>query len=171
MPANTTQKEYPNDDKYVGPVNSDGKDDLCSEYLTLIGERHGKGKYIFSNGDVYEGEFRHNIAVGQGVFIQVNGESYKGEFKNQKYDGKGICTYQGGDTYEGEFVGTVIIITNCVLHIITDGLRDGSGIYRHAAGNVYEGTFKKGKIDGKGKYTYINGDWYEVSTLAKYFSL
>ncbi len=39
-------RTFKSGDKYIGGVNSQGK-------------KHGQGKYIFHNGDVYEGEFKN----------------------------------------------------------------------------------------------------------------
>ena len=32
------------------------------------GKRHGTGKYIYPNGDIYEGEWKNNIREGEGTF-------------------------------------------------------------------------------------------------------
>jgi hypothetical protein len=41
------------------------------------GKVHGKGKYTFKNGDVYDGEWRNQLQNGYGVFT-TKGETYKG---------------------------------------------------------------------------------------------
>ena len=42
-----------------------------------------------------------------------------------------------------------------------DGLQDGKGTYTWANGDKYEGEFKNGFEDGKGTFTWADGDKYE----------
>ena len=35
--------------------------------------KHGKGKFVYANGDVYEGEFANNMNCGIGKFIGFDG--------------------------------------------------------------------------------------------------
>ena len=42
---------------------------------------HGKGKYIFGNGKVYEGEFAGGFMEGFGVLDYGNGMIYTGQWK------------------------------------------------------------------------------------------
>jgi len=74
-----------------------------------------------------------------------------------KMIGGEIIDYPNGDKYEGDVVEV-------------DGvkIKQGSGkiIYTksstlHEAGAVYEGLFANDKANGKGKYTFANGDVYE----------
>jgi len=62
---------------------------------TLSGHNNvitGLGKYTYSNGDIYKGEWKQNQADGKGIMIYVNGETYEGEWKENKKHGKGILT-------------------------------------------------------------------------------
>ena len=43
-----------------------------------MGFAHGKGKYTYSNGDVYEGNYVDDKKHGYGVFTFSNGTVYKG---------------------------------------------------------------------------------------------
>mgnify|MGYP003849388355 CR=1 FL=1 len=45
------------------------------------GKKHGKGTFIYANGDKYEGEFKNNIFHGDGTLIFADGTKYKGNFK------------------------------------------------------------------------------------------
>ena len=47
--------------------------------------RSGKGKYTFSNGDVYIGEFKKNMFDGNGSLTLKNGKDKTGTFKNNKF--------------------------------------------------------------------------------------
>ena len=40
-----------------------------------------EGKYIFKNGDQYEGEFENDLFHGDGVFTFNHGDKYEGQFK------------------------------------------------------------------------------------------
>ncbi len=42
--------------------------------------KHGKGTYIFSNGDRYEGEWVNDMKHGKGTFYYGNGELYIGQW-------------------------------------------------------------------------------------------
>lgn len=72
--------QFTNGDSYAGAV-SDG----------II---HGKGKYSYQNGAIYEGEFSHGkkedeqgkMAFGDG---ELKGAVYQGMFRNDKLAGKG----------------------------------------------------------------------------------
>ena len=49
----------------------------------------GKGKYIWKEGEIYEGEYRNGIKEGYGIFKWNNGKFYKGSFINGKPDKNG----------------------------------------------------------------------------------
>ena len=46
---------------------------------------HGKGRYEFSNGDVYIGYFKKDKINGNGTYTYANKKSYKGKFKNNSF--------------------------------------------------------------------------------------
>jgi len=48
------------------------------------GQRHGKGRYVFRKGDLYEGEWKNNKMHGSGKFKCLNGVKYKGTFAEGK---------------------------------------------------------------------------------------
>ena len=67
----------------------------------------GKGRYKFRNGNIYEGEMRHDKMHGSGLMKYVNGHTtydiYDGEFSDDKRNGWGTMTYAKGDVYRGEW--------------------------------------------------------------------
>ena len=134
LPQNATSTSidttYTNGDKYVGEVNAKG-------------EKHGKGKYRFANGDEYQGEFQNDFYHGKGVLTKVNGDRYEGDFSHDLYHGYGVSKYASGDCYQGSYV---------------NGKKHGYGCYKHADGSGYEGNFVDGQVSGFGKYKYVNGD-------------
>ena len=69
----------------------------------------GKGKYIWSNGIMYEGDFINNEIIGAGKYIwpeeNVKFSSYEGDvYKGKRH---GLGTFKSGNTpniYIGEWV-------------------------------------------------------------------
>ena len=56
----------------------------------------GKGRFTYSNGDVYEGDYANDKRHGHGVFTYYDGDKYEGEWKNGKIEGYGVYTYDDG---------------------------------------------------------------------------
>jgi hypothetical protein len=69
----------------------------------VYGKRHGKGKFVFENGDVYIGDFRNDCITGKGVYLWVNGEKYIGRFKSGVMTGRGYKKFNNEDFYSGMF--------------------------------------------------------------------
>lgn len=56
--------------------------------------RHGNGTQKFSNGSIYEGEWKNNQANGKGRLTFKNGDYYDGEWVNNQAEGHGtFVTY------------------------------------------------------------------------------
>ena len=109
---------------------------------------NGKGKYIFANGDIYEGDFVNSKMSGQGTYTYKNGDIYIGQWKNGSYHGKGELNVDF-DSFEGDFV---------------NGKLEGQGTESGIFGQVYDGQWKNGKYHGKGKLElslFDNNDVYE----------
>ena len=65
---------------------------------------HGNGKYVYKNGDIYEGEWKNGKKEGKGTLCYSNGDKYEGEWKRGKREGKGIFYYkQNKKKYDGEW--------------------------------------------------------------------
>ena len=107
---------------------------------------NGRGKYVYANGDTYEGDFVNGKRKGQGTSTSEYGEVYTGQFANDKYNGKGKLEGIFSGIYEGDFV---------------DGKRQGQGMLTDIFGAVYTGQFVNDKYNGKGKEKYSSGDVYE----------
>ena len=45
-----------------------------------MGKKEGKGKYIWADGSIYEGEWIDNRINGKGVYIWKDGRRYYGEW-------------------------------------------------------------------------------------------
>lgn len=70
--------------------------------MDILGRRCGKGIYLFSDGDRYEGEFFENEFSGEGIYYFANGCVYEGEFRNSDFNGFGKYTTADGYVYIGE---------------------------------------------------------------------
>ena len=63
---------------------------ICVKFII---RKHGKGKFLWSDGSQYEGDFKDNNIEGYGVYIWWDGRKYSGEWKNNKMEGKGVFTW------------------------------------------------------------------------------
>ena len=70
---------------------------FCEDWM-----RHGEGKLIEKDGNVFEGKWDSNN-IYEGKYISVEGLVYVGEFKDQQFHGKGKLTNASGAILEGEW--------------------------------------------------------------------
>ncbi|KAK9733387.1 hypothetical protein RND81_04G064900 [Saponaria officinalis] len=114
------------------------------------GMRHGRGKLMFPSGAVYQGEFSGGYMHGEGTYTWPGHLTYRGRWRLSLKHGLGYQTYANGDVFEGSW--------------LQDG-PEGPGKYTWMNGNVYLGHMKGGKMSGKGTLTWITGDMFEGSWL------
>jgi hypothetical protein len=129
--------------------------------------KEGRGMYEYSDGSVYDGEWRDGKRHGQGEY-EDDHSFYDGEWKDDKQHGKGTYDQKDGVTYVGDFVnnrlegkGTLTKPDGSIY--VGDFVRDefeGNGNLIRSNGDKYVGEFKKGKLHGNGTYTWMNGDIY-----------
>ncbi|XP_071686706.1 uncharacterized protein [Rutidosis leptorrhynchoides] len=100
---------------------------------------------VYSNGDVYEGEFYKGKCSGSGVYYYNMNGRYEGDWVDQKYDGYGVETWAKGSRYRGQY---------------RQGLRHGYGVYRFYVGDMYSGEWIKGVCHGYGVHTCEDGSKY-----------
>jgi hypothetical protein len=63
-----------------------------------------KGKWIFENGDIYEGEIKNGASHGKGKAVyKKSGRTYLGQFKNGAFHGIGKWWTDKGEVCEGQF--------------------------------------------------------------------
>jgi MORN repeat len=82
----------------------DGFHRLEFENGTYIGyikdnKRSGHGKYVWNDGNEYEGDWLDDMKEGDGVFRWQCGDTYQGQYSGDKRAGQGTKTYANGDTY------------------------------------------------------------------------
>ena len=62
-------------------------DIIIGKIILKIGKKQGKGKFFWTDGSQYEGQFSNNNIHGIGTYTWADGRNYKGEWKNNKMDG------------------------------------------------------------------------------------
>ena len=100
---------------------------------------------VYSNGDVYEGEFHRGKCSGSGVYYYYMSGRYEGDWIDDKYDGYGVETWARGSRYRGQY---------------RQGLRNGFGIYRFYTGDLFAGEWSSGQSHGCGVHTCEDGSRY-----------
>ncbi|XP_076223088.1 radial spoke head 1 homolog isoform X2 [Nomia melanderi] len=105
------------------------------------GERHGHGKALLPNGDMYEGQYCKGLRHGQGLYVFKNGARYEGEWRHGVKYCQGTFWYPDGTRYEGEW---------------KRDKKYGFGVYYYVNGDIYEGSWKKNHRHGMGSYLYAD---------------
>lgn len=100
-----------------------------------------KGKFVFSNGCIYDGEFVGNKFENFGIYYWPDGRKYEGNFLNNQIHGKGKFTFSDGRVYEGEY---------------KNGVKDGKGKVIYPDNNVYYGEWTNDLQHGH--FSKINSD-------------
>ncbi|KAL4297989.1 hypothetical protein GQ457_12G001370 [Hibiscus cannabinus] len=100
---------------------------------------------VYSNGDVYEGEFHKGKCSGSGVYYYYMKGRYEGDWIDGKYDGYGVETWAKGSRYRGQY---------------RQGLKHGIGVYRFYTGDVYAGEWSNGQCHGCGVHCCEDGSKY-----------
>ena len=110
--------------------------------------QNGAGKYRYSTGAVYTGQFVNGNREGSGKLVFPNNNVYEGQFSRNRINGEGTMTYSNGDKYAGTW--------------FTDQ-PNGKGKYYFKSKERYEGDFKSGKFEGMGTMYYPDGAYYSGS--------
>ncbi|GLJ11582.1 hypothetical protein SUGI_0171970 [Cryptomeria japonica] len=100
---------------------------------------------VYTNGDMYEGEFHQGKCSGSGVYYYNMSGSYEGDWIDGKYDGYGVETWARGSRYRGQY---------------RQGFRHGYGVYRFYTGDVYLGEWCNGQSHGYGVHICEDGSRY-----------
>lgn len=137
-------KATPEPDTFGGMVSSVGilKYDSGNIYegQLLNGQRSGKGKMTFANGDKYLGMWKQDqMCDNDGIYSFKNGNEYRGDFKTtfaNKYgvfEGQGQLKISGVGTFVGQF---------------SSGNANGPGKFEYCDGQkTFEGTWTNTKIE------------------------
>ncbi|KAF0689743.1 Aste57867_18854 [Aphanomyces stellatus] len=112
-------------------------------------KRHGRGTYLWTNGDKYVGEFYNGRMHGAGIFLSANGDVFEGTWAKGVVV-HGTKTLANGDTIQGVDGASAWV----------DGLLTGDGIKRFRNGDTYHGHFDANVLSGYGVYCWTHGDVY-----------
>ncbi|KAJ6704022.1 PHOSPHATIDYLINOSITOL-4-PHOSPHATE 5-KINASE RELATED [Salix viminalis] len=123
----------------------------------------GSWVQVYSNGDVYEGEFHEGKCSGSGVYYYYMSGRYEGDWVDEKYDGYGVMFML--------VTGVMGNATGCGVHTCEDGskyvgefkwgVKHGLGHYHFRNGDVYAGEYFADKMHGFGVYQFGNGHRYD----------
>ncbi|XP_051847144.1 radial spoke head 1 homolog [Antechinus flavipes] len=138
--------EYEGERNEAGERHGKGKAMLPNgdvyDGLYEFGKRHGQGTYRFKSGARYIGEYQQNKKHGQGLFIYPDGSKYEGNWVDDQRHGHGVYYYPNNDTYTGEWFAHQ---------------RQGQGTYLYAeTGTKYVGTWLNGQQEGAGEFIHLN---------------
>jgi len=111
----------------------------------LNGKKHGQGHFTYKDQSSYKGSWQNGLRQGQGTYTWPNGQTYKGQFVADKMNGQGIVQYANGSRYEGEIV---------------EGVPHGQGTMYYASGQKYQGQWKNNKKHGQGEFYWPSGRQY-----------
>ena len=121
------------------------------------GVPHGRGQYVDSFGNKYEGDFKLGFFWGQGKFFSKYYKySYSGSFAMSKKHGEGRIGYSNKTTYQGEWQqdkmegqGTYSISNRySYTGTMLNNAFNGRGTLKTPDG-IIDGYFKNGKPHGK----------------------
>ena len=112
-----------------------------------MGAPHGDGQKRYANGDVYSGPWRYGKRDGpDGTYRFANGHEYAGSYLDDDCSGLGTFTTAQGDSYVG---GWLL------------GKKHGTGTERLRDGQTFNGTWEHGKKQGLGVLRKVDGGTVE----------
>lgn len=90
------------------PINfifsSDTTKTLAYTGKLVNGKANGYGKGVFSNGNIYTGNWKNNCMENRGnIFGKKTAPIHDGLFINNVAERKGKLTWKNGDVYQGDF--------------------------------------------------------------------
>ena len=92
---------------------------------------NGKGKFIYPDTRVYDGEWQDGKKHGQGVMIFHDGTVYEGQWQDDSMNGRGCVTWPDGRHHEGLWV---------------DRKAHGRGVMELPDGSRHAGLWTNGKF-------------------------
>ena len=147
-----TQEESEDDKNEVKSINIENEGRYIGEIKN--GLRHGKGKMIYNNGNIYEGNWLNDLFDGKGNYLHKKyGQNTSGDWENG-YLIRGQIIFFKGVMGEEKYIGEVIY------SFFGYPVPHGMGAYFYMNGDKYVGEFVDYKKEGKGTFTWANGDSY-----------
>ncbi|CDJ34925.1 MORN repeat-containing protein, putative [Eimeria mitis] len=119
----------------------------------------GYAKYLYSNGDCYDGQFWASQRHGDGVYCSADGMRYDGSWVSDERHGHGVLAHESvGYLYVGQWQhnkksgeGHLYSRKERYWGQFFDNKYHGRGRYVQREGLEYEGEFARGRFEGLGK--------------------
>ncbi len=126
------------------------------------GKQDGEGSYSFSSGSKYTGEFKDGLRYGTGTYVWPDGEKHTGQWMNDKQYGEGSYYRKDGTVLtgvwkEGKYKGKTGEVTGCIF----GDCNNGYGTYVWSNGEKYTGNWVNQRRKGQGINYFANGSRYE----------
>ena len=150
----------------IGKEYNGMSDLLLFEGEFLKGERNGKGKEYFFDGELeFVGEYLNGKRNGKGKeYWENNNLKFDGEYLNGKRNGKGKEYYSDYKlSFEGEYlnglkwVGIGYDAKGNINYKLNNDINGKVKEYYYDCKLKFEGEFLNGKRNGKGKEYFLNG--------------
>eukprot|EP01079_Euglenida_sp_SAG-EU17-18_P002425 gene2425-3204_t len=107
---------------------------------------HGKGQLDTAVGDRYVGDWVDGLKHGQGRLIKADGSTYDGSWRDDAISGQGTFVQADGSSYQGEWA---------------QNGRHGRGTMTYGPKDnwmfCYSGGWAENKFHGQGEYKYKDG--------------
>jgi len=135
----------------------------CKINIFALGEvKDGRGTFTWSNGAMYEGEWKNDKEHGRGKKVWIDGATFEGEWEEGKFSGTGTHTWASGSQYKGTWskhkrngIGRNVWPQKDVYEgEWLEDQKSGFGTYTWADGRVYSGFWKNDKRCGKGTFVW-----------------
>lgn len=150
IPA-ASSNNYSQDLAYFSPPKYSTNKIKSYEGGVLDKKPNGKGKCIYKNGYIYEGDFDKGLKHGFGILSKDDIEIFCGEWQLGRFNGDGILV----NPYIKEETKN---FSNCINDI--NDIKSSAKTW-----TKYEGEFKEGKISGFGTIYFANGDKFRGKFL------
>ncbi|XP_050210026.1 phosphatidylinositol 4-phosphate 5-kinase 7 [Mercurialis annua] len=123
---------------------------------------------VLSNKDTYSGEFKGVLPHGKGKYTWTDGTVYQGDWEEGKMTGKGRIIWPSGANYEGDFCGGYLHGFGTLIGPDRSqyrgawrmNIQHGLGRKEYSNSDIYEGSWKEGVHEGSGKYSWNSGHTY-----------
>ena len=81
------------------------------------GEKHYHGRTIWVSGEMYEGEYKNGLMHGHGEYLFANGERYVGSFKQDQKWRQGKMIYKSGAIETGYWINDKLVGNSTILYL------------------------------------------------------